>query len=292
MKKHFYTLLAFLHICTIIVAQEYALRYFNESNGLSHHQVTRALQDSTGMMWFSTYNGLSRFDGYRFVAFKAANEDGLSMSSDRIRRTELTENNNILCLIDDRIVLFNTYTYRFEALPQEQEEEALSWMQMKRKPDLWRGKEVYSTLGNLTFKNIRRDYLDRQGNHWLMDGHGLYEAIPLPARGARINEEEVRAMRQLSNGQILVSIRGTKQLAVYDSTLHLMGYMRPNGRISKQPVSFDAQVYSIYESRDSSRLWLGCKPGGLIEYSIQTAISDRDAVPLCREGVGSGRFGV
>lgn len=248
-----------------LFAQEYSLRFYDDNNGLSHHQVTRALQDSTGMMWFSTYNGLNRFDGYRFVAFKAANEDGLSMPSDRIRRTELTKDNNILCLIEDRIVLFNTHTCRFETLPQEQEEETLSWMQMKRKPDLWRGKEVYSTLGNLTFKNIRRDYIDRQGIHWLMDGHGVYEAVPIPARGTRINTEEVRAMRQLSNGHILVSIRGTKQVAIYDSTLHLLGYVRPDGALSKNPVSFDSQVYCFYESRDGKHTWMGCKPGCLLE---------------------------
>lgn len=217
------------------------------------------------MMWFSTYNGLNRFDGYRFVAFKAADEDGLSMPSDRIRRIELTEDNNILCLIEDSVVLFNTHTCRFETLPEEKEEAALSRMQMRRNPDLWRNKEVYSTLGNLRLKNIRRDYEDRQGNHWLMDGHRLYQAVPLPVRGERINMEEVRAMRQLSNGQVLVSIRGTKQLAVYDSTLHLLGYIQPTGRISKQPASFGAQVYCIYENRDGSRLWLGCKPGGMIE---------------------------
>lgn len=218
------------------------------------------------MMWIATYNGLNRFDGYRFVAFKAADEDGLSMPSDRIRRIELTEDNNILCLIEDSVVLFNTHTCRFETLPEEKEEAALSWMQMRRNPDLWRDKEVFSTLGNLRLRNIRRDYEDRQGNHWLMDGHRLYQAVPLPVRGERINQEEVRAMRQLSNGQVLVSIRGTKQLAMYDSTLHLLGYIQPNGRISKQPASFGAQVYCIYESRDGSRLWLGCKPGGMIEY--------------------------
>ena len=263
--KHIYTVFLFILFSLAISAQEYALRYYDESDGLSHHQVTRALQDSTGMMWFATYNGLNRFDGYRFVAFQAADENGLSMPSDRIRRTELTKDNNILCLIDDRIVLFNTHTCRFETLPQEKEEEALSWMQMKRKPDLWRGKEVYSTLGNLTFKNIRRDYVDRQGNHWLMDGHGLYEAVPLPARGTRINKEEVRAMRQLANGTILASIRGTKQLAVYDSTLHLLGYVDRRGRLSRQPVEFDAQVYCLYEGRDNRHAWIGTKPGCLYD---------------------------
>ena len=216
------------------------------------------------MMWIATYNGLNRFDGYRFVAFKAQDDDGLSLPSDRIRRIELTETNNILCLIDDSVLLFNTHTCRFETLPEAEEQAALGRMQMRRNPNLWREKEIYSTLGNLRLKNIRRDYTDRQGNHWLIDDHGFYIATPIPSRGTRINKEEVRAMGQLKDGTILVSIRGTKQLAVYDSTLHLAGYIQPNGRISKNPVSFGLQVYCIHESRDGS-IWMGSKPGGLIE---------------------------
>lgn len=245
-------------------AQEYSLRFYDDSDGLSHWRTTRTLQDSTGMMWIATYNGLNRFDGYRFVAFKAQDDDGLSLPSDRIRRIELTEANNILCLIDDSVLLFNTHTCRFETLPKAEEQAALGRMQMRRNPNLWREKEIYSTLGNLRLKNIRRDYTDRQGNHWLIDDHGFYIATPIPSRGTRINKEEVRAMQRLKDGTILVSIRGTKQLAVYDSTLHLAGYIQPNGKTSKNPVSFGLQVYCIHESRDGS-IWMGSKPGGLVE---------------------------
>jgi ligand-binding sensor domain-containing protein len=73
-----------------VSAQNYSLRFYDDSDGLSHWHTTRTLQDSTGMIWIATYNGLNRFDGYRFVAFKAADGDGLSMSSDRIRKLELT----------------------------------------------------------------------------------------------------------------------------------------------------------------------------------------------------------
>ena len=65
------------------------------------------------MMWVATYNGLNRFDGYRFVTFKAEEENEMNIPSDRIRRIRLTEDNNILCLIDDSVVLFNTHTCRF-----------------------------------------------------------------------------------------------------------------------------------------------------------------------------------
>ncbi|MBO4454593.1 MAG: hypothetical protein J5761_06025, partial [Paludibacteraceae bacterium] len=261
--KHVYTLFAFILFSLEIQAQNYTLRHYDESNGLSHHHVTRVLQDSTGMMWVATYNGLNRFDGYRFVTFKAEEEDEMNMPSDRIRRIRLTEDNNILCLIDDSAVLFNTHTCRFESLPAS--EEVKSQIQGDFNPNLWVPKDQYSTLGNLRLKDIRYDYEDRQGNHWLIDDQGLFVATPLPSRGTRVNTEEVRALRQLANGVILASIRGAKQVAVYDPSLRLAGYVGPDGVLRKNTVSFDSQVYCFYESRDGKHAWIGCKPGCLLE---------------------------
>ena len=248
-----------------VSAQEYSLRFYDDSDGLSHWHTTCTVQDSTGMIWIATYNGLNRFDGYRFVAFKAADSDGLSMPSDRVRKMELTEDNNILCLIDeDFVVLFNTKTCRFEALNQEAENAALERMQVHHNLNLWKEKEVYTDLGNLHLKNIRRDDIDRQGNHWLIDDHGIFVATPVHSRGTRINDEEVRAMLRLHDGAILASGRSSKQVMVYDSAFHLIGYMHPDGHMSKSPASFGDQPYCFYESRDRSHAWIGCKPGCLL----------------------------
>ena len=35
-------------------------------DGLPQHTITDILQDRSGFMWFSTWDGLSRFDGYTF----------------------------------------------------------------------------------------------------------------------------------------------------------------------------------------------------------------------------------
>ena len=52
--------------------------------GLSQSSVFTILQDSTGLMWFGTEDGLNKFDGYNFTVFKHDPEDPNSLSSNTI----------------------------------------------------------------------------------------------------------------------------------------------------------------------------------------------------------------
>ena len=272
MKHSIYSILLFiLVVCTGIHAEEYSLRFYDDSDGLSHWHLTHAIQDSTGMMWVATWNGLNRFDGSRFVTFKPEHGDGVPIHGDRIRTMRLTEDNNLLCLIDDRIFLFDTRTCTFDTLPTDIEKAAREVMQQPFNPDYARPKEKISQYGNLKMSNIWSEYKDRQDNLWLINDHGIYVATPLVSHGERINREEVRCMHRMRNGDILAAVRNTQQLMVYDSTLHLRGYMDSLGRIQPQPIDFGNMVYSVCETADG-RILLGCKPGCLIEYRAQTGL--------------------
>jgi len=60
---------------TVAHAQEYQLRHYGVADGLAHGAVHSILQDRKGYLWFSTREGLSRFDGYSFVNY--GERDGL-----------------------------------------------------------------------------------------------------------------------------------------------------------------------------------------------------------------------
>ncbi len=45
------------------------IRQYTTADGLPHDRVTRIVADSKGFLWFCTANGLSRFDGTRFVNY-------------------------------------------------------------------------------------------------------------------------------------------------------------------------------------------------------------------------------
>jgi ligand-binding sensor domain-containing protein/signal transduction histidine kinase len=56
-------------------AQQLSIRHYDVSDGLAHSHVSSIYQDAKGYLWFATWEGLSRFDGYRFKNYSES--DGL-----------------------------------------------------------------------------------------------------------------------------------------------------------------------------------------------------------------------
>ena len=63
------TLVALLLIPALARAERLPSRVFTTADGLSHNVVTRIVNDSRGYQWFCTGEGLSRFDGNRFITY-------------------------------------------------------------------------------------------------------------------------------------------------------------------------------------------------------------------------------
>jgi len=47
----------------------YQTKHLNHRKGLPAHIVFDVFQDTTGLIWLTTENGLVRFDGYEFMPF-------------------------------------------------------------------------------------------------------------------------------------------------------------------------------------------------------------------------------
>jgi len=71
-----------LSLSTLAVpGQDINLRFqhITSEQGLSQNTIDCIMQDSRGFMWFGTWNGLNRFDGYNFLVYKSENQQhGLS----------------------------------------------------------------------------------------------------------------------------------------------------------------------------------------------------------------------
>jgi len=58
-------------------AQEYGFDTWTTANGLPQNTVTGLVQTPDGYLWLSTFDGLARFDGVRFVIFDESNSKGI-----------------------------------------------------------------------------------------------------------------------------------------------------------------------------------------------------------------------
>lgn len=65
------SLLVWLLCSGAVLAQssDWALRFMGFEEGLSHRNVYKIRQDSSGFLWFATFNGLNRYDGYQFKVY-------------------------------------------------------------------------------------------------------------------------------------------------------------------------------------------------------------------------------
>ncbi|HTJ13335.1 MAG TPA: two-component regulator propeller domain-containing protein [Dinghuibacter sp.] len=65
-----------------------SVRYLGIENGLSNNAVTQIYQDARGFMWFGTYDGLNRYDGYRFKVCRNRIGDSSSLVDNNVNRIE------------------------------------------------------------------------------------------------------------------------------------------------------------------------------------------------------------
>ncbi len=57
-------------ICLPFRSQEYSLSHYNTDNGLPQNSVKDLIKDKYGFIWLTTENGVVRYDGSSFLAFK------------------------------------------------------------------------------------------------------------------------------------------------------------------------------------------------------------------------------
>ncbi len=74
-----------LLITSIANAQHTEFDRISVEQGLSFSYVSSIFQDSKGFMWFGTWNGLNKYDGYSFTVYRHDPADSNSISLDFVR---------------------------------------------------------------------------------------------------------------------------------------------------------------------------------------------------------------
>lgn len=77
-------------------SQNIKFDHYNDNNGLSHNSVRHIVQDKKGFMWFGTFSGLNRFDGYQFKKYMSSSTSENRLQNDDITALELDETSSNL----------------------------------------------------------------------------------------------------------------------------------------------------------------------------------------------------
>ncbi len=296
MRKRLFLILAMGLLAEAVVAQPLCqvVRY-DEEDGVPSSHVAQLLQDDQGFIWFATWNGLCRYDGYEFETFKPQAGDGCHMTTDRLRNIVLLPDEKILCATDEGDYLFDLHSYRFcdidSSAYRYTDNELMKFKKsrslLNRQGYSWTDRHqtqwTLSADGTLTyqqqgdsqptsyplsfaFNTLGFAMADRDGNLWALDNSGICHFITDIRRTQRLDitpAEEVKCLFADSKGHYWVTTKGDVAIRLYDSgTDRLLGFLGTDGRLHQNNTSFGAPVYCMYEMKDGT-LWLGTKKGGL-----------------------------
>ena len=64
--------------------EQSVFQHYSVDNGLSQNTIMAIMQDSKGFMWFGTWDGLNKFDGYEFTIYKSRPGDHSNILTNRI----------------------------------------------------------------------------------------------------------------------------------------------------------------------------------------------------------------
>ncbi|WP_245224767.1 two-component regulator propeller domain-containing protein [Pseudozobellia sp. WGM2] len=184
-------------------SQHIKFGHYDDDNGLSHNSIRHIAQDEYGFLWFGTFSGLNRFDGYQFKSYLSTSTDRESIRNDDITALEIDEESNNLWIgTRGGLTQLKTDTQTFKTfLPDSSrdgglpEEEIRSvyvdgfkrvWVGTRTKglaifyPD----KEYFETVEIEGFEYVKTIFEDSRGNIWIgsFDTGGVAK-INLDAKG-------------------------------------------------------------------------------------------------------------
>ena len=250
--------------------------HFDEFAGMAQWHVTQIVQDHNGMMWFSTWNGLNRYDGYQFECFKSQVGNGINMPSDRIQDMMLNDQGNLVCLIEGNVLLFDVKTCQYHEMSRE---EVAKW------------KSTFDVRREITLRDINKPYhytdrygkqwnipddigiggnphyctTDKQGNVWLRSNYGAYR-LTFDKRPYTYFPQEkpaqIRCFLIDRKQRYWVTSKDDATVRLYDKDNNLMGYLGRDGHMHRQYTSFGSPIYCLFQD-SKGVFWLGSKPDGL-----------------------------
>ena len=85
LKVKIYLIIIFEAAFLFAQKRDIQFSHLTSQDGLASNSVFSIVQDNKGFLWFGTYDGLNKYDGYKFTVYKTIEGDTTSISENNIR---------------------------------------------------------------------------------------------------------------------------------------------------------------------------------------------------------------
>jgi signal transduction histidine kinase/ligand-binding sensor domain-containing protein/CheY-like chemotaxis protein/AraC-like DNA-binding protein len=169
--------------------------HYSAENGLPQSTVMDIIQDRKGFMWFATWDGISRFDGYTFRNYKVRPGDTYTMNSNRIEQLAEDRYGNIwMRSYDGGAHCFDPRSGQFRGLQSivDYADYAAQVREIRTMPSgrVWlltenegcvcvvdsgfRAENYTVESGRLKSNRVHDVFEDREQHSWILTDNGLY----------------------------------------------------------------------------------------------------------------------
>ncbi len=167
------------------------IKHYGVTDGLPQRTIMSIIQDEKGFMWFGTWDGLCRFDGYNFKTYKPMEEDNTFMRSNRIDKIQKDSLGYLwIQTYDNEVHRFDPRRGKYITSFQADNKPFLAqeilimrsgkvWLTSQNMgticiPDIGSTYKYYSTAdGVLPGNCIRSIYEDSNHNTWILTDSGI-----------------------------------------------------------------------------------------------------------------------
>ncbi|KAA6306304.1 Sensor histidine kinase TodS, partial [termite gut metagenome] len=84
MNRFLFAIIALGTVFMLPAQENCSFTHYSSEEGLSQNTVMKILQDHKGIMWFATWDGINKFNGYSFKTYKAGQGSLNSLANNRV----------------------------------------------------------------------------------------------------------------------------------------------------------------------------------------------------------------
>jgi signal transduction histidine kinase/ligand-binding sensor domain-containing protein/CheY-like chemotaxis protein/HPt (histidine-containing phosphotransfer) domain-containing protein len=270
--------------------------HLSVEDGLAQETVLAMAQDRDGFMWFGTQNGLSRFDGYRFLNFRNVAGDPTTLGSNWIRVLHIDPQGRLWIGTDGGLALYDPATQTFrQYLPEEPARRGNGNLHIRAiandgRNGLWIGTadglqhfdiasgaftarhHIPGDPASLASDEINALAMDRRGRLWIGTGGGLDSLDPslrriehhrLSGSGSRSGSETVHALAIDGEDQLWIGLAsGLERMALQASGKRVPRSLGIAEGIPRNPVT------AIYDE-GQGQVWVASNELGVYRWDAR-----------------------